>query len=354
MWKWINSYAKPDKAYLLCNQLFPWFVVLACVALPLGLIWGLVFAPTDYQQFDVYRIIYIHVPSATQSMTTYIAMAVAAFVGIVWQWRTAFSAMIAIAPVGAIITFVSLFTGAVWGKPTWGTWWIWDARLTSQLILLFLYLGVIALYLSFDDKRQAGKAAGVMAIVGVINIPIIKYSVEWWNTLHQPASISKIDKPSMPAEMAMPLVIAIFGMIGFIGAVVLIRLKSELIQRDAHRPWVAEFLADPSHQLHRIPGRTIATVVGLILFSIGVYFMVQQGVKFDDSAAFFSMGNRGLFVWLSYGVSIAVMLALLMQSIWFSQSVRKYVYQQQQRAQRILAARAKRKQSKQTAVEGNK
>lgn len=348
MWKWMNSYAKPDKAYLLCNQLFPWFMVLACVGLPLGMIWGLAFAPTDYQQFDVYRIIYIHVPSATQSMTTYIAMAVAAFVGIVWQWRTAFSAMIAIAPVGAVITFVSLFTGAVWGKPTWGTWWIWDARLTSQLILLFLYLGVIALYVSFDDKRQAGKAAGVMAIVGVINIPIIKYSVEWWNTLHQPASISKIDKPSMPAEMATPLVIAIFGMIGLIGAIVLIRLKSELIQRDAHRPWVAEFLANPSHPLQRIPGRTIALVVGLILLLGGGIMMLQQGFKFNDAQAFFSMGDRGLFVWLSYGVSILVMLALVLQSMVMSQTVKNYVQQQQARAQRILAARAKRQQTKRT------
>lgn len=353
MWKWINSYAKPDKAYLLCNQLFPWFALLACVGLPLGMIWGLAFAPTDYQQFDVYRIIYIHVPSATQSMTAYIAMAVAAFVGIVWQWRTAFTAMIAIAPVGAVITFISLFTGAVWGKPTWGTWWIWDARLTSQLILLFLYLGVIALYVSFDDKLQAGKAAGVMAIVGVINIPIIKYSVEWWNTLHQPASISKIDKPSMPAEMATPLVIAILGMVGFIGAMVLIRLKSELIRRDAHRPWVSEFLSDPSHHLNRLPGRTIASVIGLITFLIGAYFMMQQGFKFADGAAFLDMGNRGLFVWLSYGISIMAMLALIAHSVFISNSVRTYVQQQQQRAQRILAARAKRRQSKQVAVEGN-
>lgn len=353
MWKWMNSYAKPDKAYLLCNQLFPWFVLLACVGLPLGMMWGLAFAPTDYQQFDVYRIIFIHVPSASQSMTTYMAMAVAAFVGIVWQWRTAFTAMIAIAPVGAVITFISLFTGAVWGKPTWGTWWIWDARLTSQLILLFLYLGVIALYMSFDDKQQAGKAAGVMAIVGVINIPIIKYSVEWWNTLHQPASISKIDTPSMPIEMAAPLVISMLGMVGFIGVMVLIRLKAELIRREAHRPWVAEFLGNPAHKLHRIPGRTIAFILGLILFTVGAYFMVNQGLKFADVNAFLSMSNRGLFVWLSYGVSIVAMLALMLHSMLMSKAVRTYVREQQQRAQRILAARAKRQHLKQSALEGS-
>lgn len=342
MWKWFNSFAKPDKAYMLCNQLFPWFALLACVAFPLGMVWGLAFAPTDYQQFDVYRIIYIHVPTATQSMTTYIAMAVAAFVGIVWQWRTAFTVMIAIAPVGAVITFISLFTGAVWGKPTWGTWWIWDARLTSQLILLFLYLGVIALYASFEDKQQASKAAGIMAIIGVINIPIIKYSVEWWNTLHQPASISKIDKPSMPADMAIPLLISIIGMVGFIGVTVILRLKSEFIKRDAHRPWVAEFLADQNHALHRIPGRIIALVMGLVLLGFGAYNMLDAGFQFEDSAAFLNMGDRAFFVWLSYGVSLAAMLMIYFHSAYMNKAVRQYVAQQQERAQRILKAREKR------------
>ncbi|MBT1450681.1 heme exporter protein CcmD [Glaciecola sp. XM2] len=354
MWKWINSYAKPDKAYELCNQLLPWFLVLMFVAFPVGMLWGLAFAPTDYQQFDVYRIIYIHVPSATQSMTTYIAMAVAAFVGVVWQWRTALTTMIAIAPVGAVITFISLFTGAVWGQPTWGTWWIWDARLTSQLILLFLYLGVIALYVSFDDKQQGGKAAAIMAMVGVINIPIIKYSVEWWNTLHQPASISKIDKPSMPPDMAIPLVISIFGMIGFIGAIVIIRLKYELIKRDAHRPWVAELLGDAGHKLHRIPGRTIALVSGLILFIAGVFYAAQQGFKFDDMAAFWNMGNRGFYVWLSFGVSLLAMVLLAAQSLYMSKAVKTYVSTQQARAQRIIAARAKRKQKNIESTQGSK
>jgi heme exporter protein C len=155
----------------------------------------------------------------------------------IWQWKTAYMAMIAIAPVGAVMTFIALFTGAAWGKPMWGTWWIWDARLTSELILLFLYLGVMALYSAFDDKQQAGKAAGIMALVGVINVPIIHFSVEWWNTLHQGATITKFGKPSIAPEMLWPLLINILGFAAFVGAVSLIRMKNELLRREFHRPW---------------------------------------------------------------------------------------------------------------------
>ena len=240
MWKWINSFAKPEKAYWLCDVLQNWFAVVAIASLTVGLVWGLAFAPSDYQQGDSYRIIYIHVPSAILAMGAYVAMAIAALVGIVWQWRTAYMFMIAIAPVGAVMTLISLFTGSLWGKPMWGTWWFWDARLTSQLILLFLYLGVISLYTAFEDKQQAGKAAGVMAMVGVINIPIIHFSVEWWNTLHQGASITKIGKPSVALEMYIPLLICILGFAAFIGWVTIIRMKNEIILRDLHRPWVAK------------------------------------------------------------------------------------------------------------------
>jgi heme exporter protein C len=240
MWKWINSFAKPEKAYWLCSILLPWFAIVAIVSLIVGIVWGLGFAPSDYQQGDSFRIIYIHVPSAILAMGAYVAMAIGALVGVVWQWRTAFMFMIAIAPVGAVMTLISLFTGSFWGKPMWGTWWIWDARLTSQLILLFLYLGVISLYAAFEDKQQAGKAAGVMAMVGVINIPIIHFSVEWWNTLHQGASITKIGKPSIAEPMLWPLLICILGFAAFIGWVTLIRMKNEIILRDMHRPWVAK------------------------------------------------------------------------------------------------------------------
>ena len=221
MWKWLHPYAKTENAYQLCLTLQPWFWVGAGVCLTLGTIWGLAFAPQDYQQGDSFRIIYIHVPSAILSMSTYVAMAVAALVGMVWQWRTAYMAMIAMAPVGAVMTFIALFTGAAWGKPMWGAWWVWDARLTSELILLFLYIGVIALYGAFEDKQQGGKAAGIMALVGVVNIPIIHYSVEWWNTLHQNATVKIFSKSSIHPSMMLPLLImtvafALFSLIIFI------------------------------------------------------------------------------------------------------------------------------------------
>ena len=238
MWKWLHPYAKTERAYQLCLTLQPWFWVGALVCLSIGTVWGLAFAPQDYQQGDSFRIIYIHVPSAILSMGTYVAMAIAALVGMVWQWRTAYMSMIAMAPIGAVMTFIALFTGAAWGKPMWGAWWVWDARLTSELILLFLYVGVIALYGAFEDKQQAGKAAGVMALVGVVNIPIIHYSVEWWNTLHQGATISKFDNPSIAPEMLWPLLINLLGFAFFIGAVTTVRLRNEIVLREMHRPWV--------------------------------------------------------------------------------------------------------------------
>lgn len=249
MWKWLHPYAKSESTYQLCKTLLPWFAVTALTCLLIGTVWGLVFAPADYQQGDSFRIIYIHVPSAILSMSTYAAMAIAAFIGLVWQIRTAFMAMTAIAPIGAVITFIALFTGAAWGKPMWGTWWVWDARLTSELVLLFLYLGVISLDKSFDDKLQAGKAAGVMALIGVINLPIIHYSVEWWNTLHQGATISKFDNPSIASEMLWPLLINLLGMALFIGALTLRRLQNEILRRELHRPWVVKLLIKESKKL---------------------------------------------------------------------------------------------------------
>jgi heme exporter protein C len=242
MWKWLHPYVKTERTYQLCGTLLPWFGASAALVMSVAMVWGLAFAPADYQQGDSFRIIYIHVPSAILSMGTYSAMAIAAFIGLVWQVRTAFMAMTALAPVGAVITFIALLTGAAWGKPMWGAWWVWDARLTSELILLFLYLGVISLYKSFEDKDQAGKAAGVMALVGVINLPIIHYSVEWWNTLHQGATISKFAKPSIAAEMLWPLLLSILGLALIIATVTLMRLQNEILRRELNRPWVVSMV----------------------------------------------------------------------------------------------------------------
>ncbi len=174
----------------------------------------------------------------------YMSMAIAAFIGMVWQIRLSDMAAAAMAPIGAVFTVIALLTGAIWGgKPMWGgAWWVWDARLTSELILLFLYLGVIALYSAFDDQKTAAKAAGILAMVGVINLPIIHFSVEWWNTLHQGATITKFDKPSMDSTMLWPLLLNIVGFACFFGAVTLVRLRNEIIARESHRPWVRELM----------------------------------------------------------------------------------------------------------------
>ena len=245
MWKWLHPYAKPEATYRLCQTLYPWFAVAALLSLSIGTVWGLAFAPADYQQGDSFRIIYIHVPSAILSMGAYLSMAIAALIGLVWQIRAADWTAAAMAPVGAVFTFIALVTGAIWGKPTWGAWWVWDARLTSELILLFLYLGVIALYRAFEDEKVAGKAAGILAVVGVVNLPIIHYSVEWWNTLHQGATITKFAKPSIAPEMLWPLLLNILGFGLFFGAVTLIGLKGHILRREAHRPWVRQFVEKP-------------------------------------------------------------------------------------------------------------
>ncbi|MCE9688168.1 heme ABC transporter permease [Shewanella sp. AS16] len=240
MWKWLHPYADPQRAYRLSERLQPWFTLLALMFICVGTVWGLAFAPSDYQQGDSYRIIFIHVPAASMSMAAYMGMATAAFVGLVWQIKLADWAAAAIAPIGAVITFIALFTGAAWGKPMWGTWWVWDARLTSELILLFLYLGVISLYASFEDKVVAARAAGILTLVGVINIPIIKYSVEWWSSLHQPSTIRITEESTMAPEMLYPLLINILGFGFMIGAITLVRFKAEILARNGMRPWVRE------------------------------------------------------------------------------------------------------------------
>lgn len=243
MFKWLDPYAKPETLYHLCGKLSPWLMGCALVLLALGNIWGLGFTPADYQQGDSYRIIHIHVPSAIMSMGAYAAMASAAFVALVWQLKVAQWAVLAIAPIGAVYTAIALLTGMAWGKPMWGTWWVWDARLTSELILLFLYLGVIALYGAFSDRQTGGKVASLLAVVGVINLPIIHFSVEWWNTLHQGASITKFAKPSVDPSMLWPLLISILAFKVLLLALTCVRLRSAIIENEQHRPWVKQLVS---------------------------------------------------------------------------------------------------------------
>lgn len=238
MWKWLHPYAKPETQYHLCGKLSPFFALLSFLLLAVGIVWGLVYAPADYQQGNGFRIIYVHVPASIWSMGIYGSMAAAALVALVWQIKQAHLAMIAMAPIGALFTFLSLVTGAIWGKPMWGTWWVWDARLTAELILFFLYLGILALYSAFPDRTTGAKAAGILCLTTVVILPIIHFSVEWWNTLHQGASITKFEKPSIATSMLVPLILCIFGFLALYIWLTLVRYRVELLKEEAKRPWV--------------------------------------------------------------------------------------------------------------------
>ena len=203
-----HQYASPKIFYALAGTLIPWFAVVTLALLGYGLYQGLFVAPPDYQQGESVRIMFVHVPAAWMSMFVYMVMASAGAIGLIWNMRLADMAATAAAPIGASFTLLALVTGSLWGKPMWGTWWAWDARLTSELLLFFLYLGFMALQAAIDDPRRAARAGALLALVGVVNIPVIHFSVQWWNTLHQPASVSAINKIGTPAihpSMLVPL-----------------------------------------------------------------------------------------------------------------------------------------------------
>lgn len=236
MWKLLHQLAIPERLYTLCGRWLPWLAMLSALLLIVGLGWGFIYAPADYQQGESYRIMYVHVPAAIWSMGIYAMMAGAAFVGLVWQMKMADLTLMALAPAGAGYTLIALVTGAAWGKPMWGTWWIWDARLTSELVLLFLYAGIIALWNAFDDRRLAGRAAGILALVGVVNLPIIHYSVLWWNTLHQGSTNMQ---QTIDVSMRMPLRLCIFGFLFLFITLTLLRLRNLILWQERRRPWVA-------------------------------------------------------------------------------------------------------------------
>ncbi|PFG07816.1 MULTISPECIES: heme ABC transporter permease [unclassified Marinobacter] len=240
MWQFFHKLGSPKWFYGIATRLMPWLLVFGLLCLGAGLVWGLAFAPKDYLQGNSYRIIFIHVPSAFLAQSVYIIMASAAVVTLVWRMKLADVFVKAAAPVGLVLTFISLFTGAVWGKPTWGTWWIWDARLTSMLILLFLYGGVIALDRAINDEKSAARAVAILVLVGVVNIPIIKYSVDWWNTLHQPATFKLTEKPSMPAEMWVPLLLSVIGLYLLFGWLACLRMQTEILIREQRTRWVQD------------------------------------------------------------------------------------------------------------------
>ena len=219
------------------------FGVAAVMLLAAGLVWGLAFAPADYQQGNSFRIMYVHVPAAMLAQSIYIGMGVAGLVLFVWRMKLADVAISACLPIGMCITALALFTGGVWGRPTWGTWWDWDGRTVSTLVLLFLFIGIYALRGAIEDSELRGRASALGAMVGTINIPVIKYSVDWWQTLHQPASFTLTEKPTMPPEMYLPLLVMVLGYYAFAGFAILYTMRLELLDRERETRWVAETLA---------------------------------------------------------------------------------------------------------------
>ncbi len=237
-----SYFAAPQRFYWLAGKAVPWCSALAVVLALWGLYVGLLVAPTDFQQGDSYRIIFIHVPAAWMAMVLYLAMAFWAAVGLIFNARLAAMLAQAIAPTGAMMAFLALWTGALWGKPTWGTWWVWDARLTSTLILLFLYIGYMSLRAAIEDERRADRASAVLAIVGVVNVPIIYFSVKWWNTLHQGATINLTKAPTMAAIMLQGMLLMAFAAWAYAFAVVLTRVRHIILERERDAEWTREHL----------------------------------------------------------------------------------------------------------------
>lgn len=243
-----STFASPSRFYSLTQKIIPICWLISLLFGITGLVIGLLYAPTDATQGDSYRIIYIHVPAAWMSMVLYVAMAFWAAMGLIFNARLAYRLSISIAPTGALMTCIALWTGALWGKPTWGTWWVWDARLTTELILLFLYIGYLSLYQSIEDERKAAKAASLLAIVGVVNVPIIYFSVKWWNTLHQGATITMTKAPSMEESMLLALLLMTIAFWAYAFAVIFTRTNLSSLDQEQHTDWVAGVLAQKGQQ----------------------------------------------------------------------------------------------------------
>jgi len=235
---WFHKLGSPPYFYRLAGRFLPWLYAIALVTGAVGLYGGLVVAPADYQQGDSFRMIYVHVPCAWMSLFVYAFMAANSFVALVWRIKLSETLAMASAPVGAAFTFITLVSGSLWGKPMWGTWWTWDARLTSELVLLFLYLGVIGLYHAIEDARQAARAAAFLALIGVVNLPIVHYSVVWWNTLHQGQTVSLMGESKISSSMLWPLLTMAFATHVYFFASLLARSRAALLALESGKEWV--------------------------------------------------------------------------------------------------------------------
>ena len=227
----LHRFANPARFLRLSRVVLPWSAALTVILFAAGLYFALFDSPPDYLQGETVRIMYVHVPSAWMASFCYAMVAIASAVGLIWRHPLADIAAKSAAPIGACFAFLTLATGSLWGKPMWGTWWVWDARLTSVLVLLFLYLGYMALHNAFDDPTRGARAAAILALVGVVNLPIIKFSVDWWNTLHQPASLSRLDAPAIDPSMLVPLILMVLAFQTYFVTVWLVRIRAELAAR---------------------------------------------------------------------------------------------------------------------------
>jgi heme exporter protein C len=236
--EWLHKMTSPRWFYQVSGTWLPWLSLFTLLCIVTGMIWGLGFAPQDAKQGNSFRIIYIHVPASFLALVGYYIMAIAGAISIIWKIKLADMALKSAAPIGAALTFIALVTGAIWGKPTWGTYWVWDARITSMLILLFLYLGIIVLQKAYASQGLSNRAAAILALVGTVNIPIIYKSVDWWYTLHQPATIKFTEAPSMHPDMFQPLLLMIVGFYLFYVSALFVRIRAEIIFRERNTSWV--------------------------------------------------------------------------------------------------------------------
>ena len=227
----MHRFANPKRFLRIAAVVLPWSAALTGAFFSLGLYLALLASPADYQQGESVRIMYVHVPAAWMALFVYSCLAAASAVALIWKHPVADLVAKASAPIGACFTFIALATGSIWGKPMWGVWWVWDARLTSVLILFFFYMGHMALTSAFEDASRGERAAAILALVGFINIPVIKWSVDWWNTLHQPASMIRMDGPAIHASMLAPLLIMAAAFTAYYVTVLILRLRSEILAR---------------------------------------------------------------------------------------------------------------------------
>ena len=245
-WQWFHRLASPPGFYRISGRWLPWLAGASLLLLAVGVFWGLCYAPPDARQGNSYRIIFLHVPASFLALAGYYVMAAAGAIHLIWRVKLADVVMSAAAPLGAALTFLALFSGSLWGKPTWGTYWVWDARITSMLVLLFLYLGVVALRQAYASRETAGRACAVLALVGTVNIPIIYKSVDWWYSLHQPATIRLTAAPSMHPDMFQPLLVMILAFYLFYAWVLVLNVRAEILVRERRAAWVRDLAGEGS------------------------------------------------------------------------------------------------------------